>query len=152
MSVSPRQDASAAPLPASGPPLSWRPKGVAQAPDDGASRRAAAWQIQLPAGAIKGLSDLFLNVGYLGDVARLSSGGNLLTGNFYNGLRWSVGLSRFIKDGGSAPLVLSILPLRKDAPIYIEDAYRPRFSSGAQIDELRNLELIPEYELLVDTN
>ena len=146
------QNASTAAPPESGPPLSWRPKGVARAPVDGAFQRAAGWQIQLPADAMKGLSDLFLKVDYVGDVARLSSSGKLLTDNFYNGLVWSVGLSRFIKDGGSAPLVLSILPLRKDAPIYIEDALRPKFSSGAQIDELRKLELIPEYELLVDTN
>ena len=142
---------TAAPL-ESGPPLSWRSKGVARAPVDGAFQRAAEWQIQLPPNAMKGLSDLFLKVDYVGDVARLSSSGKLLTDNFYNGLVWSVGLSRFIKDGGSAPLVLSILFLRKDAPIYIEDAHRPKFSSGAQIDELRKLELIPEYELLVDTN
>ncbi len=142
---------TAAPL-ESGPPLSWRPKGVARAPVDGAFQRAAEWQIQLPPNAMKGLSELFLKVDYVGDVARLSSSGKLLTDNFYNGLVWSVGLSRFIKDGGSAPLVLSILPLRKDAPIYIEDAHRPKFPSGAQIDELRKLELIPEYELLVDTN
>jgi hypothetical protein len=44
---------------------------------------------------MNGLSNLFLKVDYVGDVARLSAKNRLLDDDFYNGISWSVGLKRF---------------------------------------------------------
>ena len=43
-----------------------------------------------------------------------------------------------------ARLSLSVLPLRADAPIYIDAAHRPKFADGqSQVAELRGARLLP---------
>ena len=87
----------------------------------------------------------------MGDVARLSAGGKLLEDDFYNGLRWRVGLKRFDGDRAGKSLRLQILPLRSDAPLFIEKKYWPAFPQSGQVDELKLLKLNPEYQLIVDS-
>ena len=130
-----------------GPALPWRPQGVAQAPGAGELQQAAEWEIVVPAGARNGLSELFLEVNYRGDVARFSADQRLLTDNFSNGKPWSIGLTRFLAPRGASIFKLSILPLRKDAPVYFELADPPRFAPDGQIGKLDDIRLIPEYEL-----
>jgi hypothetical protein len=145
------RDAAEVPPVGFGPPLPWRAKGVAQAPDDKAFSRAAAWEIDLSRTEEANLKELFLKVDYVGDVARLSMGGKLLDDNFYNGLPWTVGLSRFLSGPGPGKLQLSILPLRKDAPIFLEPRYRPDFGRQSQTDRLLRIQLIPQYELTINS-
>ncbi|MGD0479242.1 MAG: beta-galactosidase [Terracidiphilus sp.] len=141
------QSAGQAPPVKTGPAQSWRPQGVAQAPAAGDLPQAAQWSIAVPAGALDGLSELFLEVRYEGDLARLSANHKLLADDFYNGEPWMVGLSRFLARDGSGNFELSILPLRKDAPIYFEFAAPLEFAPNAQIDKLDSLRLVPEYQL-----
>lgn len=135
---------------ASGPTFSWRKNGVALAPTDAAFEKAAEWTITLPKHFPAGLSEVYLDVSYVGDVARLSAGGKLLEDNFYNGLPWRIGLSRFQNEIVADPLRLQILPLRSDAPIFLEKKYWPEFPRSGQVDELKMLKLVPEYQLTVD--
>jgi hypothetical protein len=134
-----------------GPAPSWRPHGVAQAPDESEFSQAAKWSITLPSGVMDGLSELFLEVDYEGDVARLSSGHQLLTDDFYNGHPWLVGLGRFLNPRDPSTSELSILPLRKDAHVYFEMPKPVNFSSTGQIDQLDRLSLVPEYQLILNT-
>ena len=99
-----------------------------------------------------GLSDLFLVVNYQGDVARLSTGHKLLADDFYNGHPWSVGLERFVHSQDSTTLELSILPLRKDAPVYFELPRPIDFPANGQVDRLEALKLVPEYQLVLTTD
>jgi hypothetical protein len=132
-----------------GPPF-WRTQGVAMSPEEKEFALAAKWQITIPATNWNEVQNLFLQVRYDGDVARLSSGGNLLVDNFYNGQPWYVGLKRFRSQITESGLQLEILPRRADAPIFLEKSYRePSFPAG-QIDELHSLKLVPQYELLLD--
>jgi beta-galactosidase len=101
---------------------------------------------------LDGISNLFMKVDYTGDVARLSAKTRLLTDNFYNGTPWFAGLKRFSKELSSGPLELSILPLRKDAPIFLEDLLRPVFTANGQIDELRSFTFIPQYRLVINVD
>lgn len=133
-----------------GPPLSWRAQRVAMAPEEKEFALAARWQITIPAMDWNGVQNLFLQVTYDADVARLGSGGNLLVDNFYNGEPWHVYLQRFRSQIAESGLQLEILPRRADAPIFLEKLYRePSFTAG-QIDELRSLKLVPQYQLLLD--
>jgi len=132
-----------------GPPLPWRAKGVAQAPDDKAFSRAAAWEIDVLRTKAANLKELFLKIDYVGDVARLTKNGRLLDDNFYNGLPWTIGLSRFRSGPSPGQFQLSILPLRKDAPLFLEPRYRPDFGRQRQIGKLLRIQLIPQYELTV---
>jgi hypothetical protein len=134
-----------------GPAQDWRPHGVAQAPPAGELPQSAQWSISVPAGALNGLSELFLEVNYQGDVARLSANHKLLVDDFYNGEPWTVGLSRFLARDGSGNFDLSILPLRKDAPVYFEFSQPVQFEQDGQIDKLDSVRLIPEYQLVITT-
>jgi beta-galactosidase len=129
----------------------WRPRGVALAPDDAAFAQAATWSLTVPPGAMQDLADLFLEVDYEGDVARLSAEHELLTDDFYNGHPWFVGLSRFLHPGSASTFELSILPLRKDAPVYFELPKPVIFPENDQADRLNSVKLVPEYQLILST-
>ncbi len=130
-------------------PLSWQPNGVAMAPPETEFDSAARWKIAIPKNFLSGVSDVFLDVQYTGDVARLSSQGRLLDDDFYNGKTWSIGLRRFADAIREGPLDLSILPLRKDAPIYLEERFRPDFGGQAQTEKVGSLTLVPEYQFVI---
>ena len=132
-----------------GPVPDWRPHGVAQAPSEGELPQAAKGSLGIPSGAMDGLSELFLQVKYQGDVARLYSGHTLLTDDFYDGQPWSIGLSCFLDPRGSSTFDLSILPLRRDAPLYLEGPDQLDFSSNGQIGRLDGMSLVPEYQLVI---
>jgi hypothetical protein len=144
------QPAGEAPPVKTGPATSWRPHGVAQAPDEESFAKAARWSLNIPAGAMGNLSELFLEVNYQGDVARLSAGKRLLVDDFYNGHPWSVGLSRFLEPKKAGEFELSILPLRKDAPVFLDKLAPIQFPANGQVDRLQGLKLVPEYQLVLD--
>jgi len=143
------QPAATAPPVTFGPAGNSRTVGVAQPPSEIALSSAAKWSVTVPAGSMNGLSELFLVARYKGDLARLSST-KLLTDNFYNGQIWPVGLTRFADLSHSNRFELQIMPLRKDAPIYLEAPSRPDFPANGQVVALDQLDLVPEYELDVD--
>jgi hypothetical protein len=92
---------------------------VAESPVDKDFDNAAIWQITVPKDYDYTKKDIFLYINYIGDVTRLYSDETLLTDNFYNGKSFEINLRYFkdkIKDG---TLILKILPLQKDAPIYL---------------------------------
>lgn len=140
------QQAGVVPPTQLGPAISWRPQGVAIAPDDKEFSLAAKWKISIPETDWAGVHNLFLQIPYDGDVARLISGGELLDDNFYNGEPWSVGLDRFRSQIERSGLELDILPRRADAPIFIEQRYRDPEKEG-QIDRLGAVTLVPQYRL-----
>jgi hypothetical protein len=144
------QTASDAPPVKIGPAPGWRSTGVAQAPAASDLSGAAKWSIVLPPGSMDGLSQLFLQIGYQGDVARLSAAHKLLTDNFYNGQDWEIGLGRFLNPRGFSSFELSILPLRKDAPVYLEGPDDLDFSPNGQIGKLDGVSLVPEYQLVIE--
>lgn len=155
------QPAAAAPPVPLGPPRPPNSARVARAPAGPEFQHAAKWSISIPAGTAIGpqtaMSDLFLSVRYQGDAARLYGPSGLLTDDFYNGQPWSIGLGRFLNLAQPSQLELDILPLRADAPIFLEKAARPAFPAGAhppstQIDKLQDLTLHPEYQLILNTH
>jgi hypothetical protein len=129
--------------------VTWRHVAIALAPSDSAFDHAAVWRLRIPAGASLGDGDV-LDIHYEGDVGRLYARGVLLDDNFYNGLPWRVGLQRFANELRRGPLELRILPLRSDAPIYIEPAFRPTdFPANGQVARLESARVLPRYELLL---
>jgi hypothetical protein len=94
------------------------------------------------------VSDVFLRIDYRGDIGRLYAGQRLLDDDFYHGETWEVGWKRFTSLGGS-DITLKVLPLRKDAPIYLSPGARPDFGSGQQICTVRSIGASTEYEVQV---
>jgi hypothetical protein len=145
------QAAGEAPPVKLGPPSAWRSNGVATAPSEGELPQAGKWSIRLQPGAANGLSELFLEIKYAGDVARLSQGSRLLTDDFFNGRPWCIGLRRFLDPQGGTDLDLSVLPLRKDAPVYFETDRAIDFSSHGQSVGIDSMRLVPEYEIVLSS-
>jgi hypothetical protein len=129
-----------------------RPRVVAAAPADADWGLAAQWTLALPkrsAGADSSSdSDTrrFLRIRYVGDVARLSVGGHLLTDDFSTGRPWLVGLARFAPELQGGELQLAVYPLRKDAPIFFEPKLAPDVQ-GPQAVSLQSVELVTQYRL-----
>jgi hypothetical protein len=118
--------------------------GVAQAPDDADFTKAAVWKITLPPDFHRD-ADLLMQINYVGDVARVTMNGKLLTDDFYNGKVFEVGLRRYapVAVFGLSPFEfrLEILPLRKDAPIYFSRG-QPDFGAEDAKAELKGIEII----------
>jgi hypothetical protein len=143
--------ADAVPAVKVGPAPSWRPQGVAEAPTEATFATAAQWRVDLGPDPLHGLSNLFLRVDYTGDIARLSDSSRLLDDNFFNGTPWKIGMKRFLDRQETKDLVLEILPLRADSPIFFEDSVRKTFPAAGQICQLRSIRIIPQYQLTLRT-
>jgi beta-galactosidase len=135
------QDVGADPPPRMG-------KEVVMVPDDAAFDTAAAWTIAVPH-VEPGANSTFLRIAYEGDIARLYVDGKLLTDNFYNGTPWLIGMDR-IPGQQWGKLQLKILPLSEHAPIYLPEKAWPAFPAGAPVARLKDVQVLPEYEVVVD--
>jgi hypothetical protein len=125
------------------------PLGVAQAPEEDDFAAAEAFEIHLSPNVLEGVHELFLRIHYVGDVGRLYLDGRLIADDFYNGKPWEIGLSRFAPEIFEKSLVLKILPLSKEAPIYIAPEYRPDFSRSSEVVEVSEIRAEAEYESVI---
>jgi hypothetical protein len=92
---------------------------VAAAPVDKDFEAAAVWEIS----GLESLSssgDLYLQINYRGDVARVYADGQLVEDNYWNGKSMLVRMSDLV----GKRVELRILPLGKDFPIYLQRAQR----------------------------
>ncbi len=119
---------------------------VAAAPEDADFSKAAIWRIKLPANVDLG-TDPLLRLHYIGDVARVTLNGKLLTDDFYNGNVFEVGLRRYAPEILTGDLRVEILPLRKDAPVSLAKAARPEFGDKQSVVSLNRVELVPRYQI-----
>jgi beta-galactosidase len=108
---------------------------------------APRWQVRLPIDAFAGVSDLFLNVEYQGDIARLTAGGHLLTDDFYTGMPWYIGLKRFRNHVESGRLEISIVPWRDRSDVILDESAVKR--TGDKSARLLKVTVMPEYQLIV---
>jgi hypothetical protein len=127
-------------------PLGKISQPVAAAPEEADFAKAGVWKIKLPENIDLGL-DPILRLSYVGDVARVSLNGKLLTDEFYNGHKFDVGLRRYAPDILTGDLRVAILPLRKGAPIYLAEEAKPRFGETNSVVELRGIEFVPRYQV-----
>jgi hypothetical protein len=116
-------------------------QGVPQAPEDADFASAAVWRIKIPNG-LDLARDPIVRIHYAGDVARLTLNGKLLTDDFYDGHALDLGLRRHAPEVLSGELRLAILPLRRDAPIYLAEAARPDFGGSDSVAAVSGVELV----------
>ena len=71
-------------------------------------------------------ADLFVEIHYSGDCARLYADGRLVQDNFWNGKPMLARMSDLLSPDGkkARKIELRILPLTKDAPIYLQSQQR----------------------------
>jgi hypothetical protein len=132
---------------------------VAMEPEDADFDRAAQWRLKMPAptataaaAAGQGQGRDFLEISYVGDVARLYSGAHFDNDNFYKGTPWEIALWRFTPEELARGLGLKILPLRQDTPLYLAAGARPDFPNGADALQLKSVKIVREYNAIFDTH
>jgi hypothetical protein len=76
--------------------------------------------------------------------------GRLITDDFYNGKPFDIGLRRAAPEILTGDLRIEILPLRKDAPIYLAKEARPDFANRSSIVSLNRIEILPRYQIELD--
>jgi hypothetical protein len=114
---------------------------VAAAPEDQDFAKAAVWRVKLPAN-LDLHADPLLRFHYVGDVARVTLNGKLITDDFYNGNTFDIGLRRYAPEILAADLRIEILPLRDDAPIYLAQEARPDFRGKPSVVALKEIEIV----------
>jgi hypothetical protein len=119
---------------------------VATAPLDPDFLKAAVWRVKIPPGIDLG-ADPILGFHYTGDVARVSLDGKVITDDFFNGNTFEIGLRRHAPDILKGDLRIAILPLRKDAPIYMAERARPDFDQAGSVASLRCVDITPRYQV-----
>lgn len=117
-------------------------KPVAAAPTDADFADAAVWRVKLPAEALQG--DNLLRLHYTGDVARVYLDGKFIMDDYYNGQPLELGLRRYAAALARGELTVAILPLQKNAPIYLPDSAKPDFGPREAIAELRAVDIVPQ--------
>jgi hypothetical protein len=131
------------------PSVPSRQQGMAMQPEDADFAQAAVWRVKLPDG-VAASRDLRLRVRYTGDVARAYHADKLLADDFYHARPFEIGLRRYGPAVYQDGLVLKILPLREDAPIYITDRSQLKFNEnhvalaldGVDVIETREMRLV----------
>jgi len=119
---------------------------VATAPLDADFEKAAVWRVELPDNVDLG-TDPILRLRYVGDVARVTLDGQLITDDFYNGNAFDVGLRRHAPDILNGDLRIAILPLRKDAPIYLAKEAQVDWGRQQSVVSLNSVEIVPRYQI-----
>jgi hypothetical protein len=143
--------ASVMPLRAAGPapvPMKGGLAGATLQPLPETFKVAAAWQVTIPKNALAGVDDVLVEPRFVGDVGRLFAGTRLVDDWFYDGRTWQVGL-RHLPGTGERVLTLTVMPLRADAPIYLDRAARLDFHGQPQLAALDGVTLHPVYRALV---
>ena len=132
------------------PSVPTRKQGMAMQPEDADFAQAAVWRVKLPTG-VAASRDLCLRVRYTGDVIRAYHGERLLDDDFYNGRPFEIGLRRYGPSIYQDGLLLKILPLREDAPIYITDRSRLKFDDTHTVLSLEGVDVIETREVILIT-
>jgi len=132
--------------PASVVPLIRRGAYNALAPMDADFAQAAAWQVAIPEHALDRLADLFIEVRYQGDVARLYDGDRLLDDNFFDGKPWRIGLRRFLASSGPHSFQIKITPLQKKAQFFLPEEAWPKFGAQGEVCNIESIRAMPIYK------
>ncbi len=89
---------------------------VAAMPEDSDFDKAAVYEIDIDSALASCADSIFLKIDYAADCARVYANGKLVQDNFWNGKPMLVRVSDLV----GKHVELRILPLRKDAPIYLQ--------------------------------
>ncbi len=123
-------------------------RAVAMEPSDEDFERAAEWRIDVPDTERTGRA--FLQISYVGDVARIYAGDRFDNDNFYKGPPWELALWRYSAEELKKGLELKILPLRADTPLFLEKSARPEIPAGGEVLQLKEVKIVREFQTVLD--
>ena len=118
---------------------------VAEQPADSDFAQAMKFRLTMASVDSEAANDLFLDIRYEGDCARLYADGQLIEDNFWNGKPMLARLADCLRpDGTLKQLELCILPLGKDYPIYLQKEQRALLDAApdGHLCNLRSVSLL----------
>ena len=125
-------------------------KGALQPTQAAITAAQGLWTVSVPWSQLADIHDVQLTIAYAGDFARLYAGTTLIDDHFYDGQPWTVGVKRLSATNPTgAPLTLAIMPLRSDAPIYLQAGAAPAYGSNGQACAVISTTVTPVYRLQV---
>jgi hypothetical protein len=94
------------------------------------------------------ISDYFLTIDYVADVAMAFVDGKLVADDFYYGQPWKIGLKKFL-DKPLSELVLYLRPLYPDAKFLndLPSSAIPDFKNNKTYLQLKSVNIAPEYRI-----
>ena len=107
------------------------------------------WRLDWSADPLRDLSDVFLEVHYVGNKARLLIDGRTVADDYFAGMEWRVGMKRFASFLNTSEMILEIDKWQCDEPIFIERHLRPDCKSETPA-QLKSIKARPEYGILWD--
>ena len=123
------------------------PANTAHEPMPETFAKSAAWTIAIARSGLTAQDDAFLRISARGDVARLFAGTQMLDDHFLDGSVWEIGLKHFAAQIGG-PLTLTVLPLRADAPIYLDGGVA-KMVEGSQTASVSDVSVVAQYRLRI---
>lgn len=102
-----------------------------------------SYSFSLPDNYLADLNNLYLNIGYSGDKARIYYNSQLIADDFNNGTTWNIGLNRLGTNLENQPVKLEISPLNNQSRIYFDDELAKQEGLIAKVKEIQ---LVPEYQ------
>ncbi|MCM1313638.1 MAG: beta-galactosidase [Bacteroides sp.] len=118
---------------------------VAEQPENKDFENASVWNIQFDVPPHKNIDNLFMQIHYKGDVARIYADNQLIEDNFWNGKPMWVRLS----DLAGKTIELRILPLGKNYPIYLQPEQKALLNAaeGEWLLSLDDIEIIERHDI-----
>ncbi|HEX3729898.1 MAG TPA: hypothetical protein VHV47_08840, partial [Opitutaceae bacterium] len=136
--------------PAQAAPVRVDNQGAAFAPADSTiTAESGVWRVRVDPAALVGVHEVFLDIDYAGDIGRAYLGDRFVDDDYYFGRTWEIGLSRFAPEVLEKGLKITVLPLRKDAPIYLPPGRWPDFGGHSEIGAIRGITAAVLYEARV---
>lgn len=127
----------------------WNGKRTVLAPEDADFDHAASWMLRVPTIWPSQVSNVFLEIQYEGDVARLYREHRLLDDDFWNGMTWTFGIKHLQvrpQSERAETWTLRILPLLKDLPMYLENKAHLHYSASGNLASVVSIKVVPQYQ------
>lgn len=101
------------------------------------------YRLTFPDNYLAGLNNVYLQINYTGDKARLRLDHRLIADDFNSGAIWTTGLNR-LSNLNAGNTMLEITPLSPGAKVYFDDTAARQAATEAA---LRAVKLVPEYSI-----
>jgi len=93
-----------------------------------------------------------MKIDYTGDVAMAFLGGKMVQDEFWHAQPWMIGLNRHKEMMNKEAMSFYFRPLRSDATCLqdLPQSAIPDFKGNNQVLEIKNVEIIPQYQLRIN--
>lgn len=126
-------------------------KEVAVTVENTGNADASSYTIAVPTDALQGQNvyDVYLDVDQVSNYLTVKSGGKLIGDWYYYGPHYRPSLRHWGDAAIGKRLEIALQPITPDAQIYIEDRFRPDFSTKKSHAEIQGVTATPLYRLLL---